>query len=246
MTGGSRHRGTNRTAEQAAPTIARPESPAATGEQLVARLSTIRLERMIIEAIQALVARTGRVNGSRSVVSKHADLGAQYLAAKLHLHGGKPAREVLAEVGGTIKCVPERTLSRWLALVRREYNAIYVRHLAELEQAEHVASARGDLPALASMMWSELAVKVIGYLRSVDYGEIDNNTRHLLQRCAEGSADAAKTFTEAARTEAQTAGLLRKLRAAIEAEGGESRTVDKATIARIIDEALGLAREAAA
>lgn len=243
----NRQRGTTRKRADRRATIAQPESATATGGELLARMDRKVCERLVLDALNALRTRTSRTDGKRCIAFAELDLATQYEAGCLYLIDLRSAAEIRELLGVRIT-VQTRVFERWCAILKAEYIARLNARLAEAETSADLAVMRGDLPALSVALWSELITKAMGYLRSADYAELDNNTRHLLQRLAEGSSDMAKVQTEVEKTRAQTEKLRRQLRDDLERahKKGHGR-VTLGEVAKIIDNALGLpGREAAA
>lgn len=230
---------------------ARPRRPKsggdeATGHDLVELLDRRLCERVIIETLNALMSRTARPDGKRCVAFSKLDLGTQFAAARAYLLEHRSASEVYNSMPAVKAAgVAQRGFQRWVTIVKSEYSRRVNAALAASASAVDLARLRGDLAALSAELWSMLVEKVVAFLAQFDYGELDNTTRHLLQRVAEGSTDMAKVQTEVEKTRLQTVRLRQQLRDAAADVAGKSGTLSLSQLGEVMDELLGLRREVA-
>jgi hypothetical protein len=244
----NRQKGTTRRAKDRSATIAQPESATATAHEVVAKLDRRVCEDAILKTLNALRNRTARPDGKRSTASTELDLATQMEAASMYLLDGRSTSQIRAALGARVAVVSVRVFENWISIVKREYEQRLNAVLAKVETDAELLAMKGDLAALAATLWSRLAIKVATFIDSVEYGDLDNNARHLLQRVAEGATQAAKVHTEAEKTRAQTEKLRRQLRQDVADAAKRSKgALSLATVSKIIDEVVGLpGREAAA
>ena len=151
--------------------------------------------------------------------------------------------EVLAELKKELKGIDRSSLNRWLKPIVAAYETELNRADLHDEATLDVAVHDGDLVAQVAVVWSAATLMLARYINTVDWNDLDNNTKHTLLRFLEASTDAAKVQAQAKEHEAKTQRILLQVKATLaEASGKPKADMAKAYAVAFaqIDELLGL------
>lgn len=192
---------------------------------------------LVYRAVNML--RTEKRSGNDSTIWLALPAQAQHHVAARWLVDRASLDEIVTEIPAKLR-VSKSALSRWLRPIQEKFRELSLLQANRNDATAEMDALRGDLASQVGVYCSGLLRFFLPVVNTMQFGDLDNKSHHLLVRVAEFGATLVKVDAERKHKEAQTAKLVDALRAIANDSGGTPREDPVITARRAVSEAFGV------